>query len=431
MRLNKQITPPEGYRRRIRRTLSLFSEKEGALVAKNALHLRAKCGTLVCTNGSKRITSLSSSAKLFFGNYSNRLYCYHNGTVYLLNGSALTSCGTISEATAFIEIPSLAGEVLYAISKSGLYRGEEGEFSCVPQGAGGDCLAYHYERLFVADGDTLRFSAPLNADDWAQSLQGAGYVQLPSEGGKAVALVSYKEKLYLFRERAIMQIRALGDTLNFKATTVPYSCGKILQNSVVNCGKEVYFCTDEGFYSFNGAYAKRVGGSYPVTLGKSNAVCLGGKYLIAAETEEKERVVFAYDGEDGAYLTAYRANALAGGSEGYYVSAKGGLYRITGQGFPARDERTCLYESEYSTFGLSVGNKRLRAIFLEGEGKVELSVRSDFGEEARVKGNAGKEIRLPRAVRGNAFSLKITSFDETVRLTAATFELFEEKKYGY
>ncbi len=430
MRLHKKITPPVFRRRTLTKTLSL-APTEGCVVARRAVQLKKRGENLVCGEGSERVTALTQGAKLFYGERSGCLFVAEENQITRIVGAEKTALGNVENVKTVFELPDANGATqVYALNANGLFLLGENGFSAVEGGVGGSCAAYHYERLFVANDETLNFSAPLNANGWAHSVQNGGYVSLPVFGGKILALVPYKEKLYLFREQGITQVRALGDALNFKAVVLPYACGKILEESVVCCGANVLFCTEGGVYSFNGGTCKRLEGGAFRKEGV-RAASVGGRYFAAVKTEEGECALYCYDTvEECGYFLSAAATAVATGSALLYLAGDG-LFQLNERGFCADGESVCVFESEYSTFGLSVGNKRLTSLSFGGEGSLRVEVKSNRGDKTEIKGRAGEIFRLNRALAGNAFSLKISSYDTALRLNEVSVELFEEERYGY
>ncbi len=429
MSYQKELLAPTYYRRKIRRKCKLYGEEDGYLYAKSYRHLRPQGGVLVCAEGSERLGAVPAGSRLFRGQFTGKRYVYANQTLYEKINGELQEIGEFHGLNTLLEVPEENGSNgLYLLSDSGIYKAQASGIEIL-YAQGGAACCFHYERIFIAEGNRLAFSAPLDFDTWIEDARACGYVDLPSEQGNPLALLTYKEKIYLFRERGIMQIRALGDSLNFKATNIPFVCAGILPNSIVNCGRDVYFCAESGLYRFNGGYCELVMAGLPFNASAGvRAVRYGGGYLAAVTLEGGERAIFCYTREEGGYLICAPAVELLS-EEGIFADENGTLFALTRRGFHGR-RRECVFESELSMLGLSVGNKRLQALAVEGEGAFTVTVRSDEGERCSASGRAGERIRLPRAVKGNAFSVKIASRDEGIRLSGITFELYEEVRNG-
>ncbi len=415
-------------RRRIFRTFPLFAEADSGLCAKSSVGFRRRGNALVCAESAVQIATVSPTARLFRGNYTKRLFVYQNGSLYLLNGGNLQQIGQISALLDVKEFVGVTGEVeLYLLTPQKLYKVSGGAVVEV-DGEGGSVLGVHYERLFVANGYEIRYSAPLDCDEWTLGVHLAGKLKLPRDSGEVVAMVSYRERLYLFRERGITELRANGDDLNMKATDIPFSCGQILPKSVVNGGYYLYFCTENGFYCFNGDSCVRRGGMFPfIHASDVQATSFCGKYLVATVRNEGDRTLFCYGEEDGGYFIGVPAVCV---SEDACMDGEGNVYELTARGVFDKS-KGCFYESEYSMIGLSNGKKRVESVTVEGEGRMKVRICSDEGEQATVEGRAGKPFTLPRYVNGNAFSVKISTFDERVRISGIIFNILEENRRGY
>ncbi len=439
MRYEKKIAIPNFRRRKIAREFSLFETETAGISARRALHARLRGKTLSFAEGSELVLDLSQSipegiSALYFGGLSGLFYAYSNGNkLYSVkeNGSCvfhstLYGLRGVAEALDRNDLRQT-----YAVSNEGVLQTTVNSLRVIKNECSPACIAYHYERIFYAEGDKISYSTPVNTENLEESVQNAGEILLPEGNGSALALLSYKEKLYLFRERGIMQLRALGDTLNFKVTTVPFACGKIVQNSVACSGRYVYFCTESGVYRFNGAYCTRVKNVpvFNVAEGVS-AACFDGKYYLAFSYGEGKRAILCVDEEESPRLIAANATALAGGDALYYAEG-GKIYRLTEKGVCVGDSRGFCYESECTGLGLSAGRKRLEFLTVEGEGELHAHVKNERGEGVCMRGRAGEHFRLPKPLCGNAYSVKITSQDESLRLTGITFGIEEEERYGY
>lgn len=435
----KQLGKPSETRRTLRKTLSLFRDGDGSLFV-NALHLRPEGGCLVSAEGTVPARALPAGTERIFRTEDGSLYAsLSSGEIGRIGGGVFASAGNVAGAKRVLSFYGEDGNyAVYAVAETGVYRLLDGSAVCVSEEAGGTCAAVHYGRLFTASGCRVRFSRALAPDDWTERTQGAGWIDLPSEGGDVLELVPYKEKLYLFRERGITQLRAMGDNLNFKAVTVPYACGKLYARSVANCGGSVIFLTECGAFSFNGGTCRMLSGCGYSLIDLSagvSAVSAGGKYYAAVALGSGERCVLCIDpyAERGHFIRAEAELLADGGEEGLLFSNGERLYRLTERGLPSAlaGRPECLAETNLSLWELSAGNKFADAVTVEGEGYFYLDLTSERGETQSVRGEAGEFLRFPVPVRGNAFSLKLRSFSENVRIRRVALAVREENQYGY
>lgn len=424
MILQKSLQTPSYTRRTVTRSLELFGEREGALSAA-ALHFRKRGNALALAEGTVSCAPLAEGAALIGAEGHGRdLFSYAGGT--LTNVTKGTSYALSEKPASILAFLDELGEVLhFAVTETAVYSLSGTTARSVASAAGGVCACVHYERIFTAKGCRVSYSKPLIPEDWIRAVQDAGYVELPSAGGDVLDMVSYKEKLYLFRERGITQLRALGDTLNFKAVTMPYSCGGLIAGSVKSCGEKVLFLTESGLYSFNGATCTRLTG-YGASEIESVGDCAqyDGRYYCVVRALG-ETCVFCADPEEKAgHFIRTAASSVAGG-DALYLS-QNGLYRLTGQGFP-KDAREGVILIGRSMMGLSEGEKLLDTLTVEGEGSYTVEARSEKGVQT-ARGRAGESLRLAAPLRGNAFSLKLKTYSADAVVRKIVLSIREENK---
>lgn len=416
-----------------RRTLKFDVEDGDARLPIKAYHMRAEGNALVCAEGSGQVCPLPEGAVLVRNGEALVYAVKEFGELYRFNGETFASAGGIMNLRGAVSFVHKNGERReYAVSDAGIYLLEDTPIYIADAGGGASCVAVHYERLFAAKGYRVRYSKALEPENWQESEQGAGYLDLPSAGGDIVAMLPYKEKLYLFRERGITQLRALGDNLNFKAVTLPYACGKIAKESIASCGDKILFFTESGLFAFNGGVCALLTeyGAGRVDLTKPvSAVGAGGKYYAAVTLLSGERCIFCADpARKEGHFIGIPAENLVGGAE-LLFSFEGALYRLTASGAPRAG--ACGLEIGKTALGLSDGNKFLDAMLLEGEGEYLIEAFGENQSYCAAEGAAGERLAFNRPVRGRTFSLRITARSEGVALKKIIFAVREEDRFGY
>ena len=399
--------------KRVRITPSLFSEASGKTAA-FALNFKARGSMLISVGGRKFCEQLPAGA--------SKLFTAEDGTLFVWTGSALIAGGnTFPLSEAPLEVLSFSGEAgkeYYALTSSGLDRLGEG---AVPGAPAGSTAAFFGERLFIASGETLFYSAPLAPKDWTQSADGAGSVVLPSAGGDILKLVPYRGRLLLFRERGITALAAPGDFLGFEAEELPCAFSELLPSSVARCGSRVLFCSKEGIFSLKGETAERLSGcgEEHISFGDgAAAVAAGETYYAAVTMKDGEKCILGI-GEEGAVFYRLEAESLAGGSTFRYLCG-GSLYAPDGC---AAGEREPVLWIAPSSFGISE-MRYLDRLFVEGEGLFRAELSTGRGASF-VSGRAGEEVRLIPPLRGSAASLKLRFLSDRTRVLSITLEFRE------
>ena len=407
--------------KRVRVRPSLFSEASGRTAA-FALNFKARGSMLISVGGRKFLKELPAGA--------SKLFTAEDGTLFVWTGSALIAGGnTFPLSEAPLEVLSFSGEAgkeYYALTSSGLDRLGEG---AVPGAPAGSTAAFFGERLFIASGETLFYSAPLAPKDWAQSADGAGSVVLPSAGGNILKLVPDRGRLLLFRERGVTALSAPGDFLGFEAEELPCAVEGLMPSSVARCGSRVLFCSKEGIFSLKGETLSRLSGCGEERIAFQrgvSAVSAGERYYAAVTLKDGEKCILEIEGE-GAALYRLEAESLAGGK--FRFLKEGSLYALDEE---AAGEKEAVLELPLSTFGL-FKVRYLNALLIEGEGLFRAELRAEPCAGAPmpaprfVRGRAGEEVRLNPPMRGGAFALKVRFLSAGAKLSAVTLTLREGK----
>ena len=413
---------PALTQKRVRVRPSLFAEASGKTAA-FALNFKARGSALCSVGGRKFCEQLPAGA--------SKLFTAEDGTLFVWTGSALIAGGnTFPLPEAPLEVLSFSGEAgkeYYALTSSGLDRLGEG---AVPGAPAGSTAAFFGERLFIASGETLFYSAPLAPKDWAQSADGSGSVVLPSAGGNILKLLPDRGRLLLFRERGVTALSAPGDFLGFEAEELPCAVEGLMPSSVARCGSRVLFCSKEGIFSLKGETLSRLSGcgEQRIAFGRGvSAVSSGERYYASVTLRDGEKCILELDGE-GAALYRLEAESLAGGGAFRFLK-EGSLYALDEE---AAGEQEAVLEFPLSTFGL-FEVRYLDGLLVEGEGLFRAELRAEPCAGAPkpaprfVLGRAGEEVRLIPPLRGGAFALRVRFLSARAKLSAVTLALREGK----
>ncbi len=393
------LKTPVLTRKRVRIRPSLFVQKSGK-TAVFALNAAERSGALRFTGGKRFLNALPAGTE--------RLFSTEDGALFSWDGSSLhrgdAQWQLSSPPLDVLSFPGEEGRGYFVLLAEGLYSlGEEGA-EAVAEAPAGTCMAVHGERLFLASGETLSYSAPLAPDDWAQSADGAGSIDLPSAGGAIGRLISHRGRLFLFRERGITALTAPGDFLGFRAEEIAFACGKLIPSSAAACGSRAVFCTENGVFSLRGDAVSPVegcGAEYIDWSKGATAVSAGEQYYAAVTLKSGERCILSVE-DTGAAILRLGADSLAGGKE-LQILLDGKLYALDKEG---AGDREMLVEFPLSDGGLSEV-RYLDAVRVEGEGHFRIEVRAERGLPRFVRGRAGEEMRLMPPLKGSAFAFRV------------------------
>ena len=116
-------------------------------------------------------------------------------------------------------------------------------------------LAVHYERVYGTYNGTRNevwFSDDFNPENWNVSSEEGGYITFADECGECLAVVSFLNYLYIFRERGIFRLTAYGDQQEFSLKKLFIGAGYIYKNTIALCGDRIMFLADDGMHVFDG-----------------------------------------------------------------------------------------------------------------------------------------------------------------------------------
>lgn len=255
----------------------------------------------------------------------------------------------------------------------------------------------HYERLFVWDGEKLRFSSPADPFGWMQGTQEAGVVYLPSSLGEVVALISMNERLYLLRERGATIFRAFGDNRNFKAIEVQFPSEGVIGKTACCVGERLFFFASGGLYAFDGENVSLVKGT---SFSAEEASFADGRYF-ASGTLNGEKCLFCYAVKEGRG-TILHLNAKALSPFGFCEGDRW-LKIVEGEGDQPLER---VWDSGLTLFSSSSARKMLRKLSIEGEGDVSLQIYTERGKRAY---SASLPDLFQTSLRGRRFGVRIVA----------------------
>lgn len=288
---------------------------------------------------------------------------------------------------------------------------------------GGTCGARHSERIFIGDGRTIHYSEPLQYRKWNYSAFNRGDLTLFPDQGDIVGMVSFREKLYLFFERGIQVLTAFADPLNFSVKAFPFGLGTSVKNSFVNCGEAVYFFTDRGLCKLDGTNSQLVESIEYLDINLSEplrAFCYHNEYYASVCNRKGERILFGFDPVNGRSRYINHVCHGAAANNTFYISSGNQIYELWGKSFPTVGECALTVDLRLDD---KPGTKYLESVTVSGSGNITAVVTNAKGECVSVKGECGKRLRLPCALRGEDIRLKVLPEDEEFAIRELSFEV--------
>ncbi len=377
-------------------------------------HARRENGAFICAEQIAKVYELTMQVSKLFCTESDN-YAYEGGRLfYLEEGTNRTGFSNLNRV---VEYKDADGETFsIAVGASRCYKLMGTTIKTIGTTTGGTCAAFHHERIFIGNGTRINYSAALSYDTFSdRSTQSAGFLDLPPDAfGNILEIVPFGERLLLFREYGVSAFTAFADPLNFKAAPV-CACPKIVKGSVARCGDSVFFFTERGLYAYRGGACERVKNADDGEIDLTKPIWGGserGNYY-ASVTVRNAGKLYAYDTlyAEGRYLDS-ACEALASCREVYFVNGKA-VYKLLDK--DVGSSRECSV-----TVSFAFGEENWKETFLEeievcGTGPFAITLKDAAGNETLLSGKAGK-YRLPKALRGGEFSLKIAGRDRFFRV---------------
>lgn len=396
-------------------------------------------GKLKYLFGYKYINSSSKEIKSFIG-FDSSGYMYTGSS----DGVYKHSFNLSGRVTVVPYVDTSDNMLAVIAAKNGVYTydGKSGDIVLITDAPAALCAEIHSERLFVLgiDGYTLNFSHALDITDWTKENQGAGYVSLPSDKGKIIAMKSFGGYLFLFRERGITRLRAMGDIMNFQHVELDVHCGNIYADSIAETGEYIAFASDGGLFLFDGDSVKKITDEAIENIDISSvasAARYGNRALMCvklktalpscgwggtdpeAATAAQElyssaggRAVILVDGEnEDVRVLPYPALLAANVGDDTYIfdenKKMGRLYETAygKEGEYMGGTLPCVWDSGLTDFSLGDGLKVLRKLSICGEGEYSVTA---YNESRAVNFSMNGSGTLRPMLSGKKFGVRIS-----------------------
>lgn len=231
-------------------------------------------------------------------------------------------------------------------------------------------ICFFKGRIFLGEKHCrLRYSKVDSPWDFSETLDESGIISLAYDFGEIVALIPFRDRVYVFMDYGVAVLEAGGSPLDFKIAPLDYSGGKIFGESVGVCNNSIMFLTEGGVVRFNGSRFEKVAKNLRISPKRDTQVCnygvCGDNYIVRyqAISAEKRSVVVKADGK-GYFISDREGLSQSGGRT--LCVANGSVYEIVPDGYVVGTERY-YFKSQTTNFGLKQ-RKKVRSLRIEGEG---------------------------------------------------------------
>ena len=264
--------------------------------------------------------------KSYFVNGAEYVYCSDNA-LRVKDGNGFTATNFTSSVIPLVLPVIENGEktVMFVNNQTAKIGTET--VSGVPFGKSGDLFC---GRLFIADGNKLKYSEEFDFTDFSVGLNVGGFVETDSEAGDILFIFNDGKKLYAVCKRAVFAIETFGKPYEFKMEKI-VSGLDVLENSAVYVGDEAGFISGKYFYTFNGKKLTR----------KSGVLLDFASFTAGVAFARDGLYVFPFTSGGNSYIYAYDFTA------GTEVLQKTSGYTVSG-GYAKKANDDMLYKIELS-----------------------------------------------------------------------------------
>lgn len=238
--------------------------------------------------------SVSGVTPVKFYDVDGDLYVYcTNHVLYKITNNAPVSTGFTSTVPPLVApVINNGVKTVMFISDVSAKVGNE-SVSGVPYGTS---CAYFAGRLFIADGDKIKFSEEFDFTDFTVGLSFGGFIQVDKADGEILYLYGEGEKLSVVCEHAAYTVTPYGEEYDFKLEKVPSFALDVKKGTVFGTGNRVCFISGDGFCVLAGGKIKRAGEALSsVAVSSFNAA--GGKsgLYVLPFTSGNAAYLYVYD----------------------------------------------------------------------------------------------------------------------------------------
>lgn len=336
-------------------------------------------------------------------------------TTFTVSG-IVTYCSTVGEHTDYI-----FGE------KGNVHAVRDGEVLYFPDLGKAKVGAVFRERLYLAMGSRLSYSAPLAPEKFLPTEEDAGQIDLSDLGGDILALVPYGDRLLVFRSYEILKLRADANDLNFAFSKVKFDGGEIAAGSVQSCGRLVVFRTECGLWTFDGERCKRleVEDESVTFLSPAVSAAHGGRYYTRVKYNTSN-CLLAVDPENGeCFYVSVDPQMLAGNEKGLWFNSGGTLFHVGGSGSSAINYSSLVCDIDLSA---KWAGYVLEGVTVGGQGSFTVTVQANGGTRKDYKATANEMTSFRHTLPTGRLFLNILTYSKDAAIREVVFHLREVGK---
>lgn len=300
-------------------------------------------------------------------------------------------------------------------------------------------ICLHNERAFATVGgkkEEVWFSKELDPTNWNATLSDGGFISFVDDRGQCNKVVSFLDRVYVFRDYGINRIMGYGNQTEFDVSELYVSSGQIHANTVCVCGDRIIMLTDNGLYQFDGTSTTKLNVYVNEFLSKASnknaiATYFNGKYYLACNipfgdtkligSEQTRTDFFANNVLIELDINTNAINILRGVeitnlnvisddviSKLAVCVLDNGVYKlgeITNCGTVFNNSTIKYWKSPLSNFGYPEKNKFIKDIYITSKHPLTLTVRSEKLSVKITKRPVNNLIHLSPKISGKMLAI--------------------------
>ncbi len=301
-------------------------------------------------------------------------------------------------------------------------------------------MCIHNERLYATAGNSeteLWFSKTFDPTNWNLNLDEGGFIDFRGKAGGLLKVVSIDGYLYAFANYGVYRITAYNDQLEMTAEALYLNSGRIIKNSVTECGRYVIYLAEDGFYRFDGSSSYRILSELDKYLKGANnedvsAIYHNGKFYasVRLKTDKLYKAVVCYDVASKEFYLAKGLNVydlekidgdgfsfLAVLSEGYNE-----LGTLSFDGALFGNPLSKIWKSNPSDYGV-YGEKTLSYVSLYTRSDVIIEFESERGKKSVDFNGSLFRQKKPVGLKGVTFTVTVKSKSKNAEVSKVLLEL--------
>ena len=394
--------------KRIKNNLKTLSVENFCKIVKSSVNADIdENGTIRCFSLNKYLSTAPTDWLLNVCKINDIIfYVANNGTVYYQVNKG--GCGNVPATfTTEPEIILLKNEENGILIANGVGDGyllkDGGVITQVALPVGG-AMCYYNQRLFIANGRKLLFSAVDDYTNFTMDLNSGGMIQTSAEDGDILRLVENDGKLVIFTNKAVYEFTTDGERLDYKLERkIEFAFNNFFTKSVKVCDGKVVFINDNKLCTYKEGKIKEID-SYldldDVTVKNSFGVSGSAYYIALIENRYGGRILrYDFNGDRQCFIQTDYSLVCDGGM---VSNNAGSIYTIS-----QAEDSNCIVKFSSIDFDMGTAkDKVIHKISAFCQGECILTVQSDCGNYDFIleSGANLKRMNLPSSTYSFNFS---------------------------